>query len=84
MVSFASFANLNGGAAADVFTFADGAGVNGTIAGGMGTDRLDFSAYGAANGVTAAITANNGGSITAPGVALRLQLGRGLHGRSGQ
>jgi hypothetical protein len=37
--------NLTGGAGADTFVFADGAGVDGTIDGGGGTNTLDYSAY---------------------------------------
>jgi hypothetical protein len=41
--------NLTGGAGADTFAFADGAGVSGTIDGGAGTNTLDYSAYASSN-----------------------------------
>jgi acrosin len=44
-VSFTSMQNLTGGMGADTFQFANGAGVDGTIDGGGGTNTLDYSAY---------------------------------------
>jgi hypothetical protein len=44
-VTFSGAANLHGGNGADTFVFADGAGVDGTIDGGGGTNTLDYSAY---------------------------------------
>jgi hypothetical protein len=44
-VSFSETANLHGGKGADTFVFSDGAGVDGTIDGGGGTNALDYSAY---------------------------------------
>jgi hypothetical protein len=44
-VTFSSVQNLAGGAGADTFVFADGAGVDGAIDGGGGTNTLDYSAY---------------------------------------
>jgi hypothetical protein len=44
-VTFSGAANLTGGNGADTFVFADGAGVDGTIDGGVGTNTLDYSAY---------------------------------------
>jgi hypothetical protein len=44
-VTFSEAANLTGGNGADTFVFADGAGVDGTIDGGGGTNSLDYSAY---------------------------------------
>jgi acrosin len=45
IVTFAGATSLQGGAGADYFTFADGAGVDGTINGGGGVNTLDYSAY---------------------------------------
>jgi hypothetical protein len=44
-VTFSGASNLYGGNGADTFVFADGAGVDGTIDGGGGTNSLDYSAY---------------------------------------
>jgi hypothetical protein len=44
-VTFSNVQNLTGGAGADTFVFADGAGVDGTIDGGSGSNTLDYSAY---------------------------------------
>jgi hypothetical protein len=44
-VTFSGVTNLTGGAGADTFVFTDGAGVDGTIDGGGGTNTLDYSAY---------------------------------------
>jgi hypothetical protein len=44
-VTFSGAANLHGGNEADTFVFADGAGVDGTIDGGGGTNSLDYSGY---------------------------------------
>jgi hypothetical protein len=44
-VTFSGATNLTGGNGADTFVFADGAGVDGTIDGGGGTNTLDYSAY---------------------------------------
>ncbi len=43
--TFSGVQNLTGGSAADDFVFADGAGVDGNINGGGGSDTLDYSAY---------------------------------------
>ena len=43
--TFTGVENLVGGSGDDVFVFADGAGVSGAIAGGAGTNTLDYSAY---------------------------------------
>jgi len=43
--TFARFANLTGGTANDFFVFSNGSGVSGTINGGTGTSRLDYSSY---------------------------------------
>ena len=40
--------NLTGGAGADTFVFADGAGIDGTIDGGDGTNTLDYAGDGGA------------------------------------
>jgi len=55
-VTFDGFENLTGGVEADAFVFADGAGVNGVIDGGAGSDTLDYSAY------TTAVEINLGAS----------------------
>jgi hypothetical protein len=44
-ISFAGFQNLTGGAGNDTFVFAAGAGVDGTIDGGGGTNKLDYAAH---------------------------------------
>jgi len=44
-VSFTSVQNLVGGAGADTFVLADGAGVTGNLDGGAGSNALDYSAY---------------------------------------
>jgi hypothetical protein len=44
-LTFSNVQNLTGGTGADTFVFADGAGVDGTIDGGGGTNTLDYSAY---------------------------------------
>jgi hypothetical protein len=44
-VTFSGAPILHGGNGADFFVFADGAGVDGTIDGGGGTNALDYSAY---------------------------------------
>ena len=44
-VTFSGVQNLTGGAGSDTFVFADGAGVDGAIDGGGGTNSLDYSAY---------------------------------------
>jgi hypothetical protein len=44
-VTFSNVQNLTGGSGADNFVFADGAGVDGAINGGGGTNTLDYSAY---------------------------------------
>ena len=44
-VTFSGAAYLHGGNGADTFVFADGAGVDGTIDGGGGTNTLDYSNY---------------------------------------
>jgi hypothetical protein len=43
--SFSAFQNLTGGSGADTFVFADGAGVDGNIDGGGGTNSLNYAAY---------------------------------------
>jgi hypothetical protein len=45
IVTFTGATSLQGGAGANYFTFADGAGVDGTITGGGGVNTLDYSAY---------------------------------------
>jgi hypothetical protein len=47
-VTFSNVQNLTGGAGTDTIVFADGAGVDGTIDGGGGTNTLDYSAYSSA------------------------------------
>jgi hypothetical protein len=62
-VAFTAFATLTGGSGNDVFVFSAGAGVSGTITGKAGTNRLDYSGFGAgvyANLLTAAATATGG------------------------
>jgi hypothetical protein len=64
-VTFSGATNLTGGNGTDDFFFADGAGVDGTIDGGGGTNTVDYSAYsssvlvdlqtGAATGVSGGI-----------------------------
>jgi hypothetical protein len=44
-VTFTDVQNLQGGAGADTFVFADGQGVDGGVDGGGGTNTLDYSAY---------------------------------------
>jgi hypothetical protein len=44
-VTFSSVQNLVGGSAPDVFAFQTGGGLNGSINGGTGTNKLDYSAY---------------------------------------
>jgi N-acetylneuraminic acid mutarotase len=44
-VTFSGASNLHGGNGADTFVFADGAGVDGTIDGGGGTNTLNYSNY---------------------------------------
>src|SRR5262249_44535740 len=44
-VTFTDVQNLQGGAGADTFVFADGQGVDGSVDGGGGTNTLDYSAY---------------------------------------
>ena len=58
--------NLEGGIDDDTFLFADGMGVKGTIDGGGGTNRLDYSAYTSANSVT--VNLGSGGATGASGV----------------
>jgi hypothetical protein len=60
--------NLNGGAANDVFRFADAAGVTGTVNGGGGVNTLDYSAY--RTGVSVNLTA---GTATGTGGVLNIQ-----------
>jgi hypothetical protein len=43
--AFSGIENLTGGTGIDTFTFADGAGVTGTIDGGSDNDVFDYSAY---------------------------------------
>jgi Ca2+-binding RTX toxin-like protein len=50
--SFTNIENLDGGPDADSFSFANGAGVAGTVDGNGGTDTLDYSAYASGNPVT--------------------------------
>jgi PKD domain len=45
LLTFTAFANLTGGGGNDDFVFSNGKGVTGTIAGGGGTDQLDYSKY---------------------------------------
>ena len=45
MLTFTAFANLTGGSGNDDFVFSNGKGVTGTIAGGGGTDQLDYTKY---------------------------------------
>jgi len=64
-VSFSSFEALVGGTANDTFHFAVGASVAGTISGGGGIDKLDYSAWSAAatvNLTTGTATATGGTS----------------------
>jgi hypothetical protein len=44
-INFNWVKNLTGGNGADSFLFADGAGIDGTIDGGAGTNTLDYSTY---------------------------------------
>jgi hypothetical protein len=64
-ISFTAFQNLTGGSATDTFGFSDGAGVDGNIDGGGGTNMLDFAAY--STSVTVDLTAGTatgvGGSV---------------------
>ena len=55
-LTFANVENLTGGLAADKFTFADAAKVDGVIDGGSGTDTLNYAAYTTA--VTVDLNAN--------------------------
>ena len=60
-VSFNTVENLAGGGGGDTFAFAAGKAVTGTINGGTGADRLDYSAFTAAvrvNRATGAATAD--------------------------
>ena len=45
LLTFTAFANLTGGSGNDDFVFSNGKGVTGLIAGGGGTDQLDYSKY---------------------------------------
>jgi hypothetical protein len=82
-ITFASFANLTGGAAGDTFIFADGTGITGSLAGGGGTDTLSFAGYSAASGVAVNITANNAGSVASPGVGFTFGSVENLVGGAG-
>jgi len=44
-INFTSMENLTGGSGADSFVFSNGQGVSGTIDGGSGSNKLDYSAY---------------------------------------
>jgi Ca2+-binding RTX toxin-like protein len=44
-MAFSAFENLSGGTNADTFSFGNGAGVTGTVAGGAGGDSLFYAAY---------------------------------------
>jgi hypothetical protein len=71
-IAFSGFQNLTGGSAADTFLFSNGAGVSGTINGGGGTNRLDYSAY--TTGVTVNLSV---GTATGTGGVLNIQQLRG-------
>jgi hypothetical protein len=74
-VSFSSFANLTGGPAPDVFAFANGSSITGTIDGGGGGDWLDYSL------MTTPVTVNLAtGSATAAGSIVDVQNVRGGSG----
>jgi hypothetical protein len=60
-VTFSGFQNLIGGGGNDTFVFSNGQGVTGTINGGGGTDKLDFSAY--TTNLTWDITGTNAGTV---------------------
>jgi hypothetical protein len=64
-VGFAGFANLRGGKVADDFVFSANGGVTGTVYGGSGVNRLDYSAFGAAVYVNllAAVATGTGGVV---------------------
>ncbi|RMG78267.1 MAG: hypothetical protein D6712_21755, partial [Chloroflexi bacterium] len=51
-IDYSGFENISGGNADDIFDFADGATVSGTIDGGAGVDTLDFADYTTARDVT--------------------------------
>jgi acrosin len=82
-LAFSSFANLIGGASADTFAFADGAGITGSLDGGGGNDIMSFAAFSAAHGVTFNISANNAGTVSAAGVAFSFKSIGNLVGGAG-
>jgi Ca2+-binding RTX toxin-like protein len=59
-LTFAGFVQLNGGSGVDVFAFQPGGLFAGSIHGGSGTDRLDYSAYGASADVNLAAATATG------------------------
>jgi hypothetical protein len=64
--------NFNGGSASDIFHFADGASVAGSLNGKEGSNTLDFSAYTTARGVRLdALGSLNGFQGTADGIGGR-------------
>ncbi|QDT79612.1 Cadherin domain protein [Gimesia maris] len=67
-VVFSNVENLTGNDAADTFAILDSGQIDGTIAGGVGSDSIDFSA------VTAAVTVNlNDGSATGINLATGIE-----------
>ena len=67
-VVFSNVENLSGNDAADTFAIHDSGQIDGTIAGGVGSDSIDFSA------VTAAVTVNlNDGSATGINLATGIE-----------
>ncbi|WP_406696293.1 calcium-binding protein [Singulisphaera sp. Ch08] len=79
--AFSQVRNLTGGGQNDTFMFSAGAGVTGSINGGSGTDTLNFTF--SIDALTAAISANNGGSITSTGVSFGFSGVENLTGGSG-
>ncbi len=63
-VAFSNFQNLTGGAGNDVFAFADGQGVTGTVDGGGGSNTLDFSAYSTGLNINLQTGATNAGAAS--------------------
>jgi hypothetical protein len=88
-VTFSAVQNLVGGAGADTFVFADGAGVSGGIDGGGGVNAADYSAYsrnvlvdlqtGAATGVGGSLLSiqNVTGGSGGPGGGYNVLVGNG-------
>jgi hypothetical protein len=69
-IGFTGFEHLTGGSGADSFAIASGAGLTGTLDGGQGTDRIDYSAWDSAISIapTAGIATGFGAIANLEGV----------------